>query len=357
MLVLFTLVRQYQPMVLLLATVACAFGVACLMTYVLVRSSRLRILDHPNERSLHNTPVPRTGGLAIWAGGLVGIVVALVSLGGRPEFIYIAAAALLVGVVSFIDDHRHVPVGVRLIAHLIAGGLLLIGGLMMEVVRLPGIDLHLPSAIGLLLSVLFIVWMINLYNFMDGMDGLAGGMAVIGFGALGLLAYGGNTSFAALCWAVAAAAGGFLFGNFPPARIFMGDTGASVLGLMAAALSLWGDKAGLFPLWVAVLVFSPFVVDATVTLFRRAWQGERIWEAHCSHYYQYLVQLGWGHRKTVLIEYGLMILCAASAVLHVQLSVSAQWITIAVWTIVYVGSILAIEQTDRRLLLRHKSRR
>src|SRR5690606_5547729 len=101
-----------------------------------------------------------------------------------------------------------------------------------------------------------------------------------------------------LCWVIASAAAGFLVWNFPPARIFMGDTGSSALGLIAGALSLLGDRRGLFPLWVALLVFSPFLLDATVTLIRRAGRRERFWEAHRSHYYQRLA-LRWGHRKTV----------------------------------------------------------
>lgn len=345
-------------MVAFLSVVGSAFGIAWLVTCLLARpGSKLQILDHPNERSLHSRPVPRTGGLAIWAGGLAGMVVALALIGGRSELICIAGAALVVGAVSFIDDRSHLPVGARLIAQVLASGLLLAGGFGLEAIRLPGTELPLPPAVGMLLSMLFIVWMTNLYNFMDGMDGLAGGMAVFGFATLGLVAYlGGDWHFTMLCWVVAAAAGGFLVANFPPARIFMGDTGASALGMMAVAISLWGDRAGLFPLWVAVLVFSPFIVDATVTLFRRALKGERVWEAHRSHYYQYLVQLGWGHKKTVLVEYALMTLCSVSAVLHVWLPASALWVTIVAWIAVYACAIVAIEQFGRRDLLKHKLR-
>lgn len=91
---------------------------------------------------------------------------------------------------------------------------------------------------------------------------------------------------------IAAAFAGFLIFNFPPARIFMGDTGSSTLGLLAATLSLWGARDGVFPVWIAVLVFSPFIVDATVTLFWRLLRHEKIWQAHKAHYYQQLVQTG-----------------------------------------------------------------
>lgn len=337
-------------MVALVSVVGLAFVMAYLVVNLLAcPGGRLRVLDHPTERSLHSTPIPRTGGLAIWAGSLAGVLIALLLFGRRLELEWMVGAALIVGIVSFIDDRFRVSPFVRLMAHLIAGGLLLVGGFGLQSISLPGIELNLPPQVGLLVSILFIVWMTNLYNFMDGMDGFAGGMAVFGFGTLGTLAYlAGDAHFVALCWLVAASAGGFLVLNFPPARIFMGDNGASVLGLTAAALSLWGNRIGAFPLWIAVLVFSPFAVDATVTLFWRAMRGERVWEAHRSHYYQRLVQLGWGHKKTVLAEYGLMTLCAISGVTGVRLSVFAQWAMIVFWIAAYACLILAIERFSKR---------
>lgn len=336
--------------------VSIAFGISCLASYLLARPGVLEILDHPNARSLHDAPMPRTGGLAIWIGTAAGMIAAFLLLSLRSELSYILGAALVVLLVSFIDDRFHIPASVRFAAHLAAAGLLLVGGLDLQFVLLPGLRLELPTFIGSFLSLCFIVWMINLYNFMDGMDGFAGGMAVFGFGALGLIAYfAGDGYFALLCWVVGAAAGGFLVMNFPPARIFMGDTGASVLGLMAAAFSLWGNKLGLFPLWMAVLVFSPFVVDATATLLRRAINRERVWEAHCNHYYQRLVRLGWGHRKTVLAEYGLMALCAASALFCVQLQAPAQWVVILGGIIVYVCLMRAVDRVDRRVLSKRAS--
>lgn len=339
--------------VLLVVVVTFAFGVAYVATYLLTRAiGRLQILDHPNERSLHRTPVPRTGGLAIWFGAISATVVALVLLGGRAELVWVSAAALLVGVVSFIDDRRNVNAWARLTAHLFAGGLLLLGDLGFGSNHLLFHDVELPIVARALLTMLFVVWMINLYNFMDGMDGFSGGMSVFGFGSLGLLGYlAGDGYFAAICWIVGAAAGGFLILNFPPARIFMGDTGASALGLMAAALSLWGERNGLFPLWAPVLVFSPFIVDATVTLFRRLIQRERFWEAHRTHYYQRLVRCGWGHRKTVLFEYALMALCAVTAVLGAHAPKYVQWTIIVFWFAVYSVLIVALERQDKESLL------
>jgi UDP-N-acetylmuramyl pentapeptide phosphotransferase/UDP-N-acetylglucosamine-1-phosphate transferase len=187
-----------------------------------------------------------------------------------------------------------------------------------------------------LLTVLYVVWMVNLYNFMDGMDGFAGGMALFGFAALAILGWrAGDPAFALTAACIAAAAAGFLTSNFPPARIFLGDVGSSTLGLLAAGLSLWGASAGRFPLWVAGLAFSPFIVDATWTLARRISRGERVWEAHRTHHYQRLVLAGWGHRKTVLRGYVLMAAVAACAVAAPGLSPPQQWLLLLAWAAIY----------------------
>lgn len=326
------------------------FCVAGLVAFLLTRAGGLiQILDHPNDRSLHSTPTPRTGGLAIWMGIIAGMVLAVLTFGWKTELAWVTGAAFIVGIISFLDDRSHMPARVRLAVHLVAAGLLLIGGLGWRSINLPGIGFELPFGTGQLLSILFIVWMINLYNFMDGMDGFAGGMAVIGFGTLGLLGYlAGDDYYAAVCWVIASASAGFLVWNFPPARIFMGDTGSSALGLLAAALSLWADRAGLFPLWLSVLVFSPFVVDATLTLARRTLKGERIWEAHRNHYYQRLVQARWSHRRTVLWEYGLMLMCSAGALVAFHAPVVVQWFILVGVTSVYLAAILGVRRIEQR---------
>ena len=151
---------------------------------------------------------------------------------------------------------------------------------------------------------------------------------------------------------VVAGVAGFILFNFPPAKIFMGDSGASTLGFLVAAYSLWASVEGLFPIWVALLVFSPFIVDATVTLLRRALAGERVWEAHKSHFYQRLVQLGWGHKKTVLHGYLLMVLCGVSAFFSLQMSVFLQWLTIAIWALIYVAIMIRVTRLERQRVIK-----
>jgi UDP-N-acetylmuramyl pentapeptide phosphotransferase/UDP-N-acetylglucosamine-1-phosphate transferase len=144
-----------------------------------------------------------------------------------------------------------------------------------------------------------------------------------------------DLTFTAISASVAAAAGGFLLGNFPPARIFLGDLGSASLGLLAAALALLGARRGHFPLWVAWLAFSPFMVDATWTLLRRLIRGERVWQAHRTHHYQRLVLAGWSHRRTLLRAYLLMAGCAATAVAAPSLSVRDQWLLLGGWAVIY----------------------
>jgi len=189
---------------------------------------------------------------------------------------------------------------VRFLAHFIAAaGCLLALGL---------------SGWGLLAGTLAVVWMTNLYNFMDGSDGLAGGMAAIGFGALALAAWLGDAhGLAAFCAAIAVASLAFLRFNFPPARLFMGDAGSIPLGFMAAALGILGTRQNVWPWLFPLLVFSPFIVDASVTLARRALRGEKIWQAHRSHYYQRVVLLGATHRQLAMGAYALMLAMAALA--------------------------------------------
>ncbi len=298
----------------------------------------LRLMDVPNQRSLHTQYTPRTGGLAVLGGIALGWAVASFSFGHVVPLLGIVIPAVLVAGVSLADDLYRLSPWSRLLVHGIAA-----------VILMASSDLPLLDNWGSLFVWLAIVWMINLYNFMDGMDGFAGGMAVLGFATFAILGFmADRTYFAVLSAVVSASAAGFLVFNLPPARIFMGDVGASTLGLMAAAFSLWASRDGIFPIWIGILVFSPFITDATVTLAGRAFRREKIWEAHRSHYYQRLVQMGWGHRKTVLVEYAVMFAVAISAVFLRGASHFVQLVGLAVWALLFMGFILGVRLLERQ---------
>ncbi len=317
------------PMDYLAVAILLAVGVssAWLTRYLSRPGARIQILDHPNERSLHENPTPRTGGLAMLLAMLLGVLLMQWWARVQETLVWIAVAALLVWGVSLAEDRFGVKRRYRLLAHVAAAGLLVQAGLQIG-----------PPAgfLSLALTLVLVVWMINLYNFMDGMDGFASGMALIGFATLALAGHkAGAEDYALSAAVVAAAAAGFLLWNFPPARIFMGDSGSAMLGLLAAGFSLWGAQQGILPLWAALLLFSPFIVDASVTLTRRLLAGERIWQAHRSHYYQRLVGLGWSHRKTVLRSYLLMLACAATALQASGMQAYEGGWLLAMWSVIY----------------------
>jgi UDP-N-acetylmuramyl pentapeptide phosphotransferase/UDP-N-acetylglucosamine-1-phosphate transferase len=328
-----------------------AFLLSLLSTRWLVRvapGSRLAPLDHPNPRSLHATPVPRSGGLAV----LVGLILPLVLLAvtGRSASIvgWIALALAPVAAIGYLDDLGHISRRLRLAVQAFAGTLLIATGLRWVGLDLPDWAVGFPWWVSVLLSLLYIVWMINLYNFMDGMDGLAGTMALFGFSAFAVLGWiGGEPLFALVSACVALSAAGFLIFNHPPARIFLGDAGSSSLGFLVAACSLWGTSLGLFPLWVAWLAFSPFLVDATWTLVARLARGERVWEPHRSHHYQRLVLAGWSHRRTLWRASLVMAACAACAVAAPRLPQPEQWMLLGAWAMIYALIHVKVRLVER----------
>lgn len=321
-------------------------------------TSRLRLLDHPNERSLHDRPMPRTGGLGILAslglGILLELSVALLGIGAQPletkTSIWVVGMMLLLSVVSLWNDWAELAPALRFVVHaLAAAGVVLGAGLTIDTVGLPLIGVWRLGWLGVPFTIICLMWMTNLYNFMDGMDGFAGGMSVLGFGFLSYIAWSTGQSFMTwLSLLTVGAAAGFLLYNWPPAKIFMGDVGSILLGFLAGALSVMGVHQKEFDLWVPVLIFSPFIVDATVTLLRRLLRGKRIWQAHREHYYQRLVLLGWSHRKTVLVEYCLMLACGISAIIYRRTGEGARLAILLAWIVIYCALMLSVRIFERR---------
>jgi len=315
----------------LAAPAVAAFVITAALAWFLLRAPIAIALDRPNARSLHTRPVPRTGGLAILAGIAAGLALAP----WVPSVAILGALALLAAV-SFLDDLRGLPVAVRFACHVACA---------------IAVALSIPSAgiAAIVIATLAITWSINAYNFMDGSDGMAGGMAASGFAAYAwIAAAAGDAGFAAACLSVAAAAAAFLLFNFHPARIFMGDVGSVPLGFLAAAFGLGGWERGLWSPWLPLLIFSPFLADATVTLARRVLAGERFWQAHHDHYYQRLIRMGWSHRRTALCAYGLMIAAAAVALALTDRSGVVQALGAAAYFAVLAAVVAAIELRWRR---------
>lgn len=258
--------------------------------------------DRPNERSLHERPIPRAGGWAIAGGWIAATALGAVAPGlgpGVEPVLHGALGALFV--VSLVDDIRGLSPLVRLAVQA-ACGALLAGALLPDATWLVGA-----------VAVFALVASANFYNFMDGSDALAASMTVVGFGAYAAVAAASGAPHASSA-AVAAAALPFLATNWPPARVFLGDAGSVPLGFLAAATGLGGIAAGLWGPWFPLLVFLPFAADASATLVARLLRRERVWRAHRDHHYQRLVRLGAGHRGTLALYAALMVGCAATAV-------------------------------------------
>ena len=303
-----------------LIVIAAAIAAATLA--LLARLSAYLPKAPPGPRSLHAAPTPGVGGLAIWAGF---VPVALAAPPGLPGFwpVWLLAVGV-VGAVSLIDDWRGVHPAARIAVH----------GIAAAAIAVPIVDPGNASGgawLALVGAVLALVWAANLYNFMDGSDGIAAAMSVCGFGGYGVAALIAGAP-AATWFGLAAATLVFFAFNVPPARMFMGDVGAVPLGFLAAAAGLGGWRVGMWPAWFPLLVFLPFIADASVTLCKRILRRERIWEAHKMHYYQRLNQLGAGHFGTLLAFGVLMAGTVASALATLAMDPDAGWIVTAAWS-------------------------
>src|SRR5690349_13689381 len=295
--------------------------------------------DVPNARSLHAGPVPRAGGYAIWLGFLCAALVFAPAFPGGlagwlPPFLALA-------IVSGLDDVRQIGVVARLSVHAAAAAWA--AGF---IVHASGIAM--PDALFAAAFVaLVIAWSSNLYNFMDGTDGLAATMGAVGFAAYGAAALAasddGGARAAPAFFALACAILPFLAVNRPRATMFLGDVGAVPLGYLAAAFGVAGIVQHLWPAWFPLLVFLPFIADATLTLARRIARRERLWEGHRNHYYQRLALLGAGHRGTLAIYASLIAASALTATVLRAASPDAGWWALAASCTVLIGVFAAID--------------
>ena len=286
----------------LLLLVAIVFAITFGLCWLLLRyAAALNLIDVPNQRSSHLVPKARGGGVAFALTFLASLLV-LVTNADVDNHLLIAVlgAGTVVAVLGFLDDFTDVSIRWRLLGHFssAAWALYWLGGLPLVQVFGYAFDLGL---IGNVLAAVYIVWLLNLYNFMDGIDGIASVEAVcVCLGGALLYVLLGATNLALVPVLLAASVAGFLCWNFPPARIFMGDAGSGFLGLVLAVLSLQAAWFKSDLLWSWIILLGVFVVDATFTLLRRLLRGDKVYEAHRSHAYQYASRQFAGHRPVTL---------------------------------------------------------
>lgn len=289
------------------------FVISLLLTYVLRRYALANsLIDIPNLRSSHTLPTPRGGGVAI----VISFLLALPALYGLdlidlPTLAGLLGAGALVAALGFADDHGHIAARWRLFGHFIAAGWALFwlgGGVQISVF---GLLLDLKWFATFLFAI-FLVWMLNLYNFMDGIDGLAS-VEAISVCLSGCLVYW-LSGYQELTWVVLILAGsvaGFLCWNFPPARIFMGDAGSGFIGLIIGLLAIIAAAKAPELLWCWLILLGVFIVDATWTLMRRLLRGDKIYEAHRSHAYQYASRKYGSHKAVVYVVLAINLLWLA----------------------------------------------
>ncbi len=328
----------------MLSVVLVTLVVAAVGSALMLRWGRLHLLDHPNARSSHTIPTPRGGGIGV----LVGIAVGA-WLGKIPLAEKVAVPVALLAVLSLVDDLRPLPSRFRLMAHLGIAvlALYLIGGY--RVLVIPGIGSLTTPAVVTMLSVVWLVGLTNAFNFMDGINGIAAGQAIVAGAAWAVLGWwhdlpGPGWSGALIAGATLA----FLPYNFPKARLFLGDVGSAPLGLLLGLLPFLAAVTSRAADWAAsagVLVVWPFLFDTLYTLARRARRGERLFEAHRSHLYQRLVMTGWSHTAVTAVYGGLATINALAAVALSRGSPWWSWGT-AIGTAVLLLSLVRIRESQ-----------
>ncbi|MGE7962606.1 MraY family glycosyltransferase [Pseudomonas sp. NPDC089918] len=283
---------------LLLAVLAVSWLLTLgLRRYALAKS----LMDIPNERSSHSVPTPRGGGVAIVVAFLLALpVLTGLDLLSREALYGLFGSGLLVAIIGFADDHGHIAARWRLLGHFIAAAWALFWLNGLPPIELFGITVDL-GWFGNILALVYLVWMLNLYNFMDGIDGLASAEAIsVCLGMCLVYWFSGNLE---LIWAplmLAAAVAGFLWWNFPPARIFMGDAGSGFLGVVLGAIALESTWLNSELLWSWLILLGVFIVDSTLTLIRRLVRGDKIYQAHRSHAYQSASRYYASHKRVTL---------------------------------------------------------
>lgn len=325
------------------------------LSVVAIRRLALRhkLLDIPNDRSSHTAPTPRGGGLAIVIVVLIGLPLLAWAIGNfewKAVAVY-AALGALIAALGWVDDRRSLSARARLIAQMVVAVFAVAGLGYFAEARLPLIGIMHLGWLGIPLTFLWIVGLTNAYNFMDGIDGLAAGQAVVA-GLLWAIAGWGDafTLTAALGLIVAAAALGFLPHNWPPARIFMGDVASGFLGFSFAVLPLLAAQTGQEDgraLIAGASFVGLFIFDAGLTFLRRLLRGENVLEAHRSHLYQRLVKKGYSHRAVTTLYLILASLCGGCGLVYWYGSEPASALALVLALAVMLGLFFGVARVER----------
>lgn len=314
---------------------------AILLTPVVKRLAfRIGAVDAPNYRKVHARIMPRLGGLAIFGGFLIGVAIL------RPESEYMLAiilGATVIIITGVLDDMYEISAKAKLIGQFAAALIIVfVGDIQMEMINLPfGGELDF-GFLSIPFTILWIVAITNAINLIDGLDGLAAGVSTIALIAMAIMAFiMGDMFVVAVASVLAASAFGFLFHNFHPAKIFMGDTGALFLGFMIAVLSLLGFKnLTVVSFIIPVIMLGVPISDTFFAIVRRLRNGQKWSDPDKSHLHHRLIDLGFSHKQTVLLIYGIATLFGVAAIIF---SMAKVWGAILLITVILVAIELFVE--------------
>lgn len=302
---------------LLIFSLIIFFTLSVTLTYFYIRYAwRKNWLDTPNTRSSHSKSTPRGGGLIFITLWIIAILLGFFfhTLSAQ-QIIILLPGTLCVAITGFCDDRYHLCARWRACIYLIAAiySVIALGGFTHLMIN-EKIILSL-GVYGTIFAVLAVFWSINLFNFMDGLDGIAATEAILTLSVGGFfIAQAGGQTLALDAWILATCVAGFLVWNKPPAKIFMGDVGSTSLGFVIMILALWGEKQYHVPALLWFILYGVFLVDTTLTLCRRLLAKEPIYSAHRLHAYQRLQQMGFSHKNVWLMISGINILLALLAI-------------------------------------------
>ncbi len=325
------------------------FAASALTTALVLH--RLRIIDIPNERSSHTRPTPRGGGLGIVLGYLLALCLIryfgdageITALQSLPH-LGLLLAVLLIGGISLHDDIAARGFASKLLVQLIAAALLMICGLSIP----SDLIAPLPGWLAWPLTLIWLVGLTNAYNFMDGLDGMAAGTAVVAAAFFALICHmNGQPLPGLMASALSIASCGFLLFNWPPAKIFMGDIGSTFLGFLFAALPLLLLQSNPAPATVPWLLLTMpllllhYLFDTLFTFTRRLLAGENVTQAHRSHLYQLLQRGGWSHLRVSLLYAGLAAMQGVTALCILKTAAPTLALLLALLAFLLLYTLLA----------------
>lgn len=324
-----------------------AFIIALVSTFVLTYpvkklAIKMKVVDLPNHRKIHTKVTPRMGGLAIFLGAFLGALYLQPTHEHMPE---ILAGAVVIVITGMLDDRYSIKPVVKLTGQLVAASFLVSSGLIIERITLPFIGMIDLGFFSVFITIFWVVGITNAINLIDGLDGLATGVSTIALTSMFVMAlFDGQLIAAYLCIVLVGANLGFLYHNFYPAKIYMGDTGSNFLGFMIAAISMLGlfKNIALFSFIIPVIVLAVPIFDTMLAIFRRATNKESIMMADNKHIHYRLIEAGYSHRKTVLIIYAFSALFGIMAIVFSNASLVTSFIvTLFVLVLLHIFAELA----------------